>query len=86
MVDDPASAAIVSSTIELARVLRFEVLAEGVENDATLLRLREMRCGCAQGFGIGPPVEASLLPGLITRAEQRLSAVLGTGAQSQLSQ
>jgi diguanylate cyclase (GGDEF)-like protein len=78
MIGDPASAAIVNSTIELARVLRFEVLAEGVEDDATLLRLREMRCGRAQGFNLGPPVEASLLPGLVERTEERLATVLGT--------
>ena len=32
MIVDPASAAIVDSTIELARVLHFEVVAEGVED------------------------------------------------------
>ena len=76
MINDPSSAAIVSSTIELARVLRFEVLAEGVEDDATLLRLREMRCGRAQGFNLGPPVEATLLPELVERTEERLALVL----------
>jgi diguanylate cyclase (GGDEF)-like protein len=75
---DESSAAIVDSTIKLAKVLRFEVVAEGVEDDATLLRLRDMSCGTAQGFRVGPPVTASLLPELITRVEQRLPAVLGT--------
>ena len=59
-------------------MLHFEVVAEGVEDDATLLRLRDMSCGTAQGFRVGPPVTASLLPELITRVEQRLPAVLGT--------
>jgi len=36
MTVDDASAAIVHSTIELARVLRFDVVAEGVEDDSTL--------------------------------------------------
>ena len=71
-----------SSTIKLARVLRFEVVAEGVEDDATLLRLREMKCDSAQGYGLGPPVAAPLLPELIRRTEERLSAVL---ARSRLS-
>jgi diguanylate cyclase len=83
MTSDEASTAIVDSTIKLARVLRFEVVAEGVEDDATLLRLRDMRCGTAQGFSLGPPVTASLLPDLITHVEQRLSAVLGTPGLSQ---
>jgi len=78
MIVDQASAAIMDSTIELARVLQFDVVAEGVEDDATLLRLRDMRCSTAQGFALGPPVAASLLPELITRIEERLSAVLGT--------
>jgi EAL domain-containing protein (putative c-di-GMP-specific phosphodiesterase class I) len=77
MVLDPASAAIVDSTIQLARVLHFEVVAEGVEDDLTLLRLREMRCGRAQGFKLGPPVPAELLPELVKRTQERLSAVLG---------
>jgi diguanylate cyclase (GGDEF)-like protein len=78
MIVDPASAAIVDSTIELARVLDFEVVAEGVEDDTTLLRLRDMKCGTAQGFNLGPPVPASLLPELITSIEKRLSPVLGS--------
>jgi len=78
MIVDQASAAIVDSTIELARVLRLEVVAEGVEDDATLLRLRDMRCGTAQGIALGHPVAASLLPELIARIEERLPAVLGT--------
>jgi EAL domain-containing protein (putative c-di-GMP-specific phosphodiesterase class I) len=82
MIVDRASAAIVDSTIELARVLHFEVVAEGVEDDATLLRLREMRCSTAQGFDLGPPVTASLLPELITRIEQRLAVVLATSQVS----
>jgi EAL domain-containing protein (putative c-di-GMP-specific phosphodiesterase class I) len=77
MIVDPASAAIVNSTIELARVLHFEVVAEGVEDDATLLRLRDMRCPTAQGFDLGRPVTASLLPELITHIEDRLCSVLG---------
>jgi EAL domain-containing protein (putative c-di-GMP-specific phosphodiesterase class I) len=77
MIVDPASAAIVDSTIELARVLHFEVVAEGVEDDATLLRLRDMRCSTAQGFDLGRPVTASLLPELITDIEDRLCSVLG---------
>jgi diguanylate cyclase (GGDEF)-like protein len=77
MVDDDSSAAIVASTIKLARVLRFDVVAEGVEDDETLLKLRDMRCSTAQGFALGPPVEATLLPELIRHIEERLVSVLG---------
>lgn len=77
MTVDVASAAIVRSTIELARLLRFDVVAEGVEDDATLLMLRDMDCYAAQGFGLGRPVAALLLPDEISRIEERLPRVLG---------
>jgi EAL domain-containing protein (putative c-di-GMP-specific phosphodiesterase class I) len=77
MVDDEANAAIVRSTIDLARVLQFEIIAEGVEDDATLLRLRAMKCNDAQGFGLGRPVAAPLIPELIRSIEERLPGVLG---------
>jgi diguanylate cyclase len=67
-----------SWTIELARVLGFEVVAEGVEDEATLLRLRDMHCGTAQGCGLGRPVATSMLPELVTRIEERLCTVLAT--------
>ncbi len=76
MIDNRASAAIVASTIELARVLELDVVAEGVEDDETLLRLRDLRCPSVQGFALGPPVEATLLPELIRRIEERLPPVL----------
>jgi len=82
MMLDDASAAIVQSTIELARVLRFDVVAEGVEDDATLLRLRDMRCSTAQGFGLGHPVAAKLVPEMVRTIEQRLPEVLGTARLS----
>jgi diguanylate cyclase (GGDEF)-like protein len=82
MLVDEASAAIVDSTIKLAQVLRLDVVAEGVEDDATLRRLGDLRCGAAQGFNLGPPVVATLVPGLIARIEERLPAVLGTPALS----
>jgi EAL domain-containing protein (putative c-di-GMP-specific phosphodiesterase class I) len=83
MIDDPGSAAIVASTIKLARVLRLDVVAEGVEDDATLLRLREMRCFAGQGFALGPPVVARLLPDLVRRIEERLPGVLATPGLSE---
>ena len=83
MIVDDASAAIVRSTIELARVLRFDVVAEGVENDATLVRLRDMQCYAAQGFGLGRPVAAPLIPQLVRQIEERLLGVLGTPTLSQ---
>ncbi len=79
VVDDVASAAIVRSTIELARHLGLSVVAEGVEDDATLLALAEMRCFAAQGFGLARPAPAEQIPGLVAGIEARVPTVLGIG-------
>lgn len=80
MVDDAACAAIVRSTIELARNLGMTVVAEGVEDDSTLMSLREMGCGVAQGFGLGRPVPADQVPALVQVIEARVPRVLSDGA------
>jgi diguanylate cyclase (GGDEF)-like protein len=46
------SAVIVRSTIELGRNLGLRVVAEGVEDEGALDRLRELGCPVAQGFAI----------------------------------
>lgn len=46
---------IVRSTISLAHNLKLKVVAEGVEDAATLLRLKEMGCDLAQGYHIKKP-------------------------------
>jgi diguanylate cyclase (GGDEF)-like protein/PAS domain S-box-containing protein len=48
---------IVQTILALARSLDMEVVAEGVETDEQLLRLREMRCAYAQGHYLSPPVD-----------------------------
>jgi len=56
MQEDENDAIIVHSTIELAHNLGLSVTAEGVENQASLLRLREQKCDIAQGFYIARPL------------------------------
>jgi len=46
----------VRSTIELAHNLGLRAIAEGVEDHATLDRLRELGCDLAQGYYIGRPM------------------------------
>ena len=53
------SESIVRATIELAHALGLLVVAEGVETDEQLNRLRDLGCDRAQGFGIGRPMRAS---------------------------
>lgn len=73
---DAASRSIVVSTLDLARDLGLEVVAEGVEDDDTLLRLRDLGCPLVQGFGIGRPVPPGDVPALIDRIEARMPEVL----------
>jgi EAL domain-containing protein (putative c-di-GMP-specific phosphodiesterase class I) len=57
MASDADDAAIVRSTIGLAHDMRLCVVAEGVEDEATLEQLRTLGCDMAQGFLMSRPVE-----------------------------
>ena len=71
MLQQEASAAIVGSTIRLARKLGMQVVAEGVEDADTASALRKMHCFAAQGYWFSPPVDAIALPGVIAEIERR---------------
>lgn len=71
-----ASAAIVGSTIRLARKLGMQVVAEGVEDADTAAALRKMHCFAAQGYWFSPPVDAVALPGVIAEIERRPALVV----------
>jgi EAL domain-containing protein (putative c-di-GMP-specific phosphodiesterase class I) len=47
---------IVGTTIELAHALGLRVVAEGIEDEATLLALRELGCDLAQGYHLSRPL------------------------------
>jgi diguanylate cyclase (GGDEF)-like protein len=60
--DDDEDAEIVRCTVDLAHSLGLMVVAEGVEDDATWERLRDMRCDAVQGWLVSaamPPEEAT---------------------------
>ncbi|MFC0253690.1 bifunctional diguanylate cyclase/phosphodiesterase [Massilia consociata] len=65
---DEDSAAIVLSIVNLARGLKLQVVAEGVETESQLAVLREMACDEYQGFLFSKPVEADEVPALLARA------------------
>jgi EAL domain-containing protein (putative c-di-GMP-specific phosphodiesterase class I)/CheY-like chemotaxis protein len=52
---------ILGSSIELARQLKLDSVAEGVESEADLALLRELGCDLAQGDLISPPLPAAEL-------------------------
>lgn len=55
IVDDPIDMAVVSSINEIGHVMGKETIAEFVEDDKILEKLREMGIDYAQGYGIGRP-------------------------------
>ena len=77
MARNPAHAAIVRSTVELARTLGLSVTAEGVEDEVTMTALRELRCGRAQGYHLGRPTSADRLPALVAELNARLNTATG---------
>jgi diguanylate cyclase (GGDEF)-like protein len=69
MAIDPSDAAIVRSTIDLARHLGLDVVAEGVESEDVLEVLVALDCDVAQGFLLSRPLPVDQLDGwLATRA------------------
>jgi diguanylate cyclase (GGDEF)-like protein len=59
-----ADQSIVESTISLAHALGFTVVAEGIEDQATLDHLILLGCDVAQGFHLGRPVLPEGLPSM----------------------
>jgi diguanylate cyclase len=64
----------VASTIELAHQLGRRVVAEGVEDRATLELLRSMKCDAVQGYLIGHPMRFAELEQLVLAKAPRRSA------------
>jgi diguanylate cyclase (GGDEF)-like protein len=58
MLHDKGDEAIVRSTIELGRRLERKVIAEGVEDQATLRHLADLECHAAQGYFLARPLPA----------------------------
>ncbi len=67
MLKDENDAIIVHSTIELSHNLGLSVIAEGVENQATLEKLHELGCDYAQGFHIAKPMPSNELTEYLNR-------------------
>jgi diguanylate cyclase (GGDEF)-like protein len=59
MEHDVNDAALVVSTIDLARNMRLRAVAEGVETAGLAVALRDMACGLGQGYHFARPLPAS---------------------------
>ena len=75
MIGSESDAAIVRSTIDLARNLGLVVTAEGVEDERTHRRLAEMGCDLAQGYELCRPLPADRLAEAIDLMPQPLAPV-----------
>lgn len=58
---------IVTATIDLAHNLGCEVVAEGIEDQATEDMLQELGCDCGQGFYFARPADLSRLQGMMAQ-------------------
>ncbi len=87
MLDDENNAVIVRSTVELGHGLGLSVVAEGVEDDKTFARLRELGCDRVQGFLVARPMSVAALKVWLDSASQAgwraaaQSAARGRGAR-----
>lgn len=49
---------IVATAVELARLLNLNIVAEGIENEASVALLRRLGCRTGQGYALGRPMSA----------------------------
>ncbi|HST85586.1 MAG TPA: bifunctional diguanylate cyclase/phosphodiesterase [Kineosporiaceae bacterium] len=70
LVPGSTDAAIVASTVQLARTLGLRTVAEGVENPEVLRFLTDLGCDIGQGYLLGRPVAAEYL---LAPSAQRVS-------------
>jgi EAL domain-containing protein (putative c-di-GMP-specific phosphodiesterase class I) len=65
LTEDTEHAEIVHTILTLAKTLGLSAIAEGVETEAQLARLRELGCDAAQGYLFSPPVDAETAEALL---------------------
>ncbi|HZS03655.1 MAG TPA: EAL domain-containing protein [Blastocatellia bacterium] len=70
MVENNENAEIVRTIITLARTLKMDVIAEGVETEAQLRQLQALGCQCGQGWLFSKPLEADAAGKLVRRGEE----------------
>jgi diguanylate cyclase (GGDEF)-like protein len=65
---DSGNRTLVASAVDLGHNLGLAVVAEGVEDDPTMVALKQMGCDVAQGYHLGRPVAAADLGPLLAAA------------------
>jgi EAL domain-containing protein (putative c-di-GMP-specific phosphodiesterase class I) len=74
IVDSSESAAIVHTLVQLGRVLELTTIAEGIENEDQLMRLRAENVDIGQGYLFAQPLEADAVGWLLGDSAGRSSA------------
>ena len=64
---EPRKRAVIEASLDLARKLQLEVVAEGVETTEDWQMLAELGCGVAQGYLIAAPVAGEDLSDAVAR-------------------
>ncbi len=80
--NDASDVAIVASVIAVARQLRLDTIAEGIETAAHAERLRELGCKYGQGYYFSRPMPATLCRALLEQlcAARRVTETVKTRA------
>ena len=66
--DREENVSIVNAMVAMGRGMHLNVIAEGVESEAQLLRLQEMQCNEIQGYYYSPPISAHESTELLSRS------------------
>lgn len=67
IIRDSHNEVIVQSTVQMAHNLGLQVVAEGVEDEATLLKMRRLGCDMIQGYYFSKPISGVDVDGWLTR-------------------
>jgi diguanylate cyclase len=67
MLDDPSTMTLVSTIISLARALKLEIVAEGVESDEQAKILRLLQCSQMQGYLVCKPLAFDEMTAYLSR-------------------
>jgi diguanylate cyclase (GGDEF)-like protein len=84
MEKDAGDAMIVRSTIDLAHNLGLTVVAEGIENEAVLTLLHELKCDEGQGYHMSKPLPVDKFCDWVARWQARAPAPAGLPAELRL--
>ena len=77
MSSNESDAAIVKSIIDLAHNLELKVVAEGVENRDSWLRLEQLGCDIAQGYSLSRPIPADAFNEWLAGWPERRNELIG---------